>query len=148
MFKEIIVGVDGSDTSKTAIGIACDLAKHYDGTVTLVHVPHAESAAFVVGAMAGYHAATLKPTLSEIEQAGRQILDNASEIAAGTGCKAVKTHLAHGDAVTEILACADKTGADLIVTGRRGLNAVSSLLLGSTTQRINHSAKCACLSVA
>lgn len=53
----------------------------------------------------------------------------------------------HGDAATEVLLHADEIEADLIVTGRRGLSAISSVVLGSTTQRINHLAKCACLSV-
>ncbi|GFE65505.1 universal stress protein [Litoreibacter roseus] len=148
MFKKIIVGLDGSEKAETATRIACDLAQKYGSEVTLMHVPHAETAAFVVGAVPGYHAAITKPSFAEIEKAGQKVLDHAREIAADAGCKTVKTHMPHGDAATEILAHAEDIGADLIVTGRRGLNSISSLVLGSTTQRINHLAKCACLSVA
>lgn len=147
MFSRIIVGLDGSESSKTATRIACDLAKHYSSTVTLVHVPHAETAAFVVGAVAGYHAAISRPSVEEIEEAGQKILDEAKAIAAEMGVTSVKTHMPHGDAATEILAHADDIGADLVVTGRRGLSRFSTLIQGSTTQRINHLAKCACLSV-
>ncbi|MEJ6747453.1 MAG: universal stress protein [Yoonia sp.] len=35
----------------------------------------------------------------------------------------------------------------MIVSGRRGLGSLSALVQGSTSQRINHLAKCACLSV-
>ncbi|MBW4706290.1 universal stress protein [Roseobacter sp. YSTF-M11] len=147
MFRQIIVGLDGSEKSKTATRVACELAKFYSGTVTLLHVPHAESSAFVVGAVAGYHAAIMKPTFSEIEEAGKKILDEGLKIASDVGCKDVKTHMPHGDAAAELLAHADEINADLIVTGRRGLGGISSLVLGSTTQRINHAAKCACLSV-
>ncbi len=148
MFKQIIVGVDGSDNSKSAIRIACELARDHGGDLTLVHVPHAESAAFVVGAVAGYHAAINTPTLKDIEKAGQKILDESAAIAADMGCKSVKTQMKHGDAASEILSYAEEVGADLIVTGRRGLNRLASLVLGSTTQRINHLAKCACLSIA
>lgn len=147
MFREILVGLDGSEKSKKGARVAYDLAKHYSGTVTLVHVPHAETAAFVVGAVAGYHAAITKPSFDEIEKAGHKILDEALAIAADVGFEAVKTHMPHGDAATEILLHADEISADLIITGRRGLSGVSSLVLGSTTQRINHLAKCACLSM-
>jgi nucleotide-binding universal stress UspA family protein len=147
MFKQIIVGLDGSEKAKNAARIAFDLGKHYSGTVTLVHVPHAETAAFVVGAVSGYHAAITKPSFDEIERAGQRVLDDALIIAAGMFFEDVKTYMPHGDAATELLLHADEIGADLIITGRRGLSAVSSLVLGSTTQRINHMAKCACLSV-
>lgn len=147
MFRQIIVGLDGSEKSKKAARVGYDLAKHYSGTVTLVHVPHAETAAFVVGAVSGYHAAITKPSFDEIEKAGQKVLDEALLIAADMGFEAVKTHMPHGDAATEILLHADEVGADLIITGRRGLSAISSMVLGSTTQRINHTAKCACLSM-
>lgn len=147
MFRNIIVGLDGSEKSKKAARVGFDLAKLYAGTVTLVHVPHAETAAFVVGAVSGYHAAITKPSFEEIEKAGQQIIDEALAIAADLHFEAVKTHMPHGDAATEILAHADEIDADLIVTGRRGLSGISSLVLGSTTQRINHLAKCATLSL-
>lgn len=148
MFRQIIVGLDGSEKGKQAARIGFDLGKHYGGTVTLMHVPHAETAAFVVGAVAGYHAATMRPSHEEIEKAGQHVLDEALVIAADMGFTDVKTEMPHGDAATEILAQADTIGADLIITGRRGLSGVSSLILGSTTQRINHLAKCACMSIA
>jgi nucleotide-binding universal stress UspA family protein len=147
MFRQIIVALDGSEKSKKAARVGFDLAKLYSGTVTLVHVPHGETAAFVVGAVSGYHAAITKPSFEEIEKAGQHVLDEALIIAADVGFEAVKTHMPHGDAATEVLLHADEIEADLIVTGRRGLSAISSVFLGSTTQRINHLAKCACLSV-
>jgi nucleotide-binding universal stress UspA family protein len=147
MFRQIIVALDGSEKSKKAARVGFDLAKLYSGTVTLMHVPHAETAAFVVGAVSGYHAAITKPSFDEIEKAGQHVLDEALMIAADVRFAAVKTHMPHGDAAAEILLHADEIKADLIVTGRRGLSAISSVVLGSTTQRINHLAKCACLSV-
>jgi nucleotide-binding universal stress UspA family protein len=45
------------------------------------------------------------------------------------------------------IACEEAYGADLILTGRRGLGNMGSPALGSTSQRVNHLAKCACLSI-
>lgn len=148
MFRQIVVGMDGSEKAKQAARIGCDLAKHYSGTVTLIHVPHAETAAFFFGSMAGYHASIAQPTFMQIEEAGQRVLGEGLKIADLVGCKSVKTHMPHGNAATEILSHATEIKADLIVTGRRGLGRVSGLVLGSTSQRINHLAECACLSVA
>ncbi|WP_227269501.1 universal stress protein [Roseobacter weihaiensis] len=147
MFRQIIVGLDGSEKAKSAARIACDLAKYYAGTVTLVHVSRAETAAEAVSAGDGDHVPPLVPTFEEAEKAGQKILDEGLKIAGDIGCKRVETRMPHGDPATELLACADEIGADLIVTGRRGLSRVAGLVLGSTTQRVNHLAKCACLSV-
>jgi nucleotide-binding universal stress UspA family protein len=147
MFRQILVGLDGSGKSKKGARVAFDLAKHYSGTVTLIHVPHAETAAFVFGALSGYHSGLTKSSFDEIEKAGQRVLDEALEIAADVGFDAVKTHMPHGDAATEILLHADEIGADLIITGRRGLSGVASMVLGSTSQRINQLAKCAFLSI-
>jgi len=147
MFKKIIVGLDGSDSSETSLRIGCELAQQSGGSLTLVHVPHAETAAFVVGAVAGYRAAVSNPTFEDIETAGQKVMDAAIATAQKAGCKSAKTHMPHGDAATEILRHADDIGADLIITGRRGLGGIASLVMGSTTQQINHHARCACLSV-
>ncbi len=147
MFRQIIVGLDGSERAKRATHIACDLGKHYAGVVTLIHVPHAEAAAFSLGEASDYHADISAPSFEEIEAAGRKILDEGLEIAENLGFKTIKTHMPHGDAATEIILHAEEIGADLIVTGRRGLSRFSTLILGSTTLRVNQMAKCACLSV-
>ena len=97
--------------------------------------------------MAEYHAAINRPSFDDIEKAGQKVLDDALQIAEDLGFKAVQTHMPHGDPATETLMHADEIGADLIVTGRRGLSGISSFVLGSTTQRVNHLAKCACLSM-
>ncbi|UWR21833.1 universal stress protein [Sulfitobacter sp. S190] len=147
MFRRIIIGLDGSEKANKAAAVGFDLAKLYSGKVTLMHVPHAETAAFVVGAVSGYHAAITKPSFAEIEKAGQKVLDTALAIAKDRSFENVETQMPHGDAATEILNYADEIDADLIITGRRGLSGISSLVLGSTTQRINHLAKCACLSI-
>lgn len=144
MFRQIIVGLDGSEKAKTALRIGCDLARVYSGTVTIVHVLKPEMDDLSEDEDRDGEA---RPSFEEIEEAGRRVLKAGLAIANDVDCESVKTHMPYGDAATEILAHAEAIGADLIVTGRRGLGSLSSLVLGSTTQRINHEAKCACLSV-
>lgn len=150
MFRKIVVGVDGSEPAKTALRIACDLARRYDGELALVHVPEADTTAVSMAGIGGYYAAVTSPALSEIEMAGARVMQRAQDIAKEEGCARVSAHVAPGEAdpATEIVAHADRIGADLIVTGRRGLGGMTGLLLGSTTRKINTQARCACLSIA
>ena len=147
MFNKIVVGIDGSESSINALRLACDLAGKYDSEIHLVHTPHPQTVAFALGAAPGYHVATTMPSEKEVEVACQKILDKGVAIVSEYDRTITQTYTERGDAADHITACAQNCGADLIVTGRRGLGSVSSLLLGSTSQSVNHQAKCACLSV-
>lgn len=147
MFKRIVVGVDGSSTSDNAVRIACDLASKYDSALYLVHTPQPQTVAFALGAVAGYHAVTTMPSHEEVEEAASKIVKDATAIAQECGNEIVETRTDQGDPAQKITSCAQDVGADLIVTGRRGLGSIGSLVQGSTSQQVNHLAKCATLSV-
>lgn len=147
MFNKIVVGTDGSQASDKAVGLACDLAQKYGSEIHLVHTPQPQTVAFAMGAVTGYHAVTTMPSPEEVAEACEKVLSSAEAIAKKYDVQFAQSHTQRGDAADEIIACAEGCGADLIVTGRRGLGGVSSLLQGSTSQRVNHLAKCACLSV-
>ncbi len=147
MFDKMVVGLDGSPESERAFQLACDLAQKYKSEVHLVHTPQPKTVAFALGAVAGYHAATTMPSTEEVEKACDTILNSAKAMAEKKGIKTIHVHKERGDPADEIIACAEGCGANLIVLGRRGLGSVDSLLQGSTNQRVNHLAKCACLSV-
>ena len=148
MFKKIVVGIDGSELSENALRLACDLAGKYDSELYLVHTPQPHTVAFAMGAVAGYHAVTTMPSHLEVQEACEKVLNSGREIAKGLGRDITKTHTGDGDPAKQIIACAEQCGADLIVTGRRGLGSVGAFVQGSTSQNLNHWAKCACLSVA
>ncbi|MEM7068288.1 MAG: universal stress protein [Pseudomonadota bacterium] len=148
MFKNIVVGMDGSQPAENALRLACDLAKKYDSQIHLVHTPQPQTVAFAMGAVAGYHAVTTMPSSEEVEASAQKILDSGKDIADEYGQSIANTYSKRGDPAEEIINCAEDCGADLIVTGRRGLGNVSALVLGSTSQQVNHKATCACLSVA
>lgn len=147
MFKKIVVGVDGSPESEHALRLACDIANKYESEIHLVHTPQPKTVAFAMGAVASYHAVTTMPSADEVQLSCDKVVNAAATIAKKYDIEIKQTHLEHGDPADHIIACAQESGADLIVTGRRGLGNVGSLFLGSTSQRVNHLAKCACLSV-
>lgn len=147
MFKKIVVGVDGSTSSEGAMRIACDLAEKYGSEIHVVHTPQPQTVAFALGAITGYHAVTTMPSHEEVEAASAKVISKAEAIAKSCNMSITASHTELGDPADQIIACAEACGADLIVTGRRGLGSISSMLQGSTTQGVNHGAKCACLSV-
>lgn len=147
MIKTIVVGLDGSDTSNNALVLACDIANKYGAVVHLVHTPQPQTVAFAMGAVAGYHAVTTMPSAAEVKEAADKILASGKAVATEYNQQITDTHIAHGDPADGIVSYAKACGADLIVTGRRGLGSIGALIQGSTSQRINHLAKCACLSV-
>ncbi|MEL6807961.1 MAG: universal stress protein [Pseudomonadota bacterium] len=147
MFKTIVVGLDGSEPAQHALRLACDIAGKYGADLHLVHTPQPQTVAFAMGAVAGYHAATTMPSPDEVQAAGDKILTDGKQIAAEAGQSVTGTLQKLGDAADVMIEYANECGADLIVTGRRGLGSVGALVQGSTTQRVNHLAQCACLSV-
>lgn len=100
----------------------------------------------MVGGGAGYHELLTAPTHDELTQTGKKILDEAAAIAKENG-RTVEIDLHIGDPVRQVLKAVKDNNGDLIVTGRRGLGSVASLFLGSTSQRIQHHAECACMTV-
>jgi nucleotide-binding universal stress UspA family protein len=59
----------------------------------------------------------------------------------------VTAELRGGDPASEIVAAADESGADCIVVGSRGLGNFGSFVLGSVSDKVNHSASCTCITV-
>ncbi len=143
MFKKIVVGLDGSIASESSLRLACNLAQKYKAKMHLIYTTQVETVAYDMGV--GVAAASAR---TEMNAAGERVLEEGEITAKEYGLKSVETHLAYGNSADQILHCAEECNADLIVTGRRGLGIVTGILIGSTSQRISHLAKCAYLSVA
>jgi nucleotide-binding universal stress UspA family protein len=83
----------------------------------------------------------------QIENAGRTLINAASEFAGKQLPDKVTTELRGGDPAAEIVASAQENEADCIVIGSRGLGDFGGLLLGSVSHKVNHSAPCTCITV-
>ena len=143
MFQHIVVAVDGSDQANNALDIACEIAKKFSSNLHLAHTPEVDTTAIAIGA--GVY--VKEPTQEEIEAAGREVIKAAEARAAENGCRPVSIEIGNANPAHHVLDVAERVGADLIVTGRRGLGGLSRLLLGSTSQRIANDADCACMTV-
>ena len=76
---------------------------------------------------------------------GQRLLDEAATRLRETNGLAAGTHLEHGDPAREILACAKREKADLIILGNRGLSDIAGVFMGSVSARVTHSAECTVL---
>lgn len=143
MFKTIIVAIDGSEQAEHALATACDIAGKYKSDIHLVHSPELETAAIAVGS----GAVAIAPSPEKVAEAGKKVMAQAVEQAKAQGCTPAECVIGDGDPADDILQQAEKSGADLIITGRRGLGGLASLLLGSVSHKVSQNSPCTCMTV-
>lgn len=134
MTDRIVVGVDQSPQSTAALRWAAAEAKDRGAALTLVHAWswHARGARDVQ---------SRGRAVQRAEQDGRAVLEvAAARIAQEAPEVGVTTSLPAGPAAWRLVDVAD--GADLLVVGTRGRGGFTSLLLGSTAQRVAARAQC------
>lgn len=134
MYKQILVAIDDSDTSRGALAEAVHIARCSGARLTIVHVADET--------LMGMHHRTFSTTLNldharqAIAAAGRELLAEAARAAAGVEVDTVLLE-ARERRVSEVLVDrAASLGADLIVLGRHGRRGLARLLLGSVAEQV------------
>jgi nucleotide-binding universal stress UspA family protein len=131
--ERIVVGVDGSATSRHALDWALDAARSHRARVEVVHA---------------WHPSFVCPTdassisdLDALAQAARTSLDEVVDQADGRGLAGrIERTLVMGTAARAVLETAE--GAGLVVIGSRQQSAAGSLFLGSVSLQVTHHAEC------
>lgn len=118
MFSKLVLALDGTEASRSAVEAAKGVAG--GGHVTVIHV---------------------QTRAAEPEQ--REVVDAQIAELNGAG---ITTDLEwpttiEGREADEIAGVAERVGADAIVVATRGLSPVKGVVLGSTTQKLLHEAK-------
>lgn len=147
MFTNILVGIDGSQASERALYAAIEMATESRAALSICHALQPETVTYLDGVMPGYHAVSVQPTDADVARAAEGVLSQARKIALSRGVPLARIETPSGNAAQAVLGMAEDIGADLIVTGRRGLGGLGAFLLGSTSRAIAISAHCAVLSV-
>lgn len=138
MFKKILVPIDGSKNSMHALEKAVQIAKKFDGKITLIHV---YSVAWLIS----------KPRqltmLSKLIEATRE--DGNKILADGEKREGIQVErlLREGHTVDKILKTCREGEFDLIVIGARGLSTTKEILLGSVSHGVTRHAGCPVLVV-
>lgn len=140
--SEILVAVDFSDHSRAGLAVARDLGAFYGAPVRALHVvPRPHYAPEYSGA-----ATVILENMPEVLEAARTSLDRELA-AAGPLENGVEVEAVIGPAADQILECAEKNRAGLIVIGNRGLSGLKHILLGSVADRVVRRATCPVLTV-
>jgi nucleotide-binding universal stress UspA family protein len=136
--SKIIVGVDGSEQSRSALDWAWDEAKLWSAPLHVVH-------AWLYPYAYGHRVTVAEPVELVKLDAGHLLEHEVSELRARKGggdgdVVEVHPHLIEGSP-TEVLLREGKD-ADLIVVGSRGRGGFLSLMLGSVAHQVSNHAPC------
>jgi nucleotide-binding universal stress UspA family protein len=135
----VLVGIDGSKNSKTALvkSIDCFKLKQAETKITLVHVVDvADPIKFLTPVE---FVASIETNLS---MEGETFLADGARILSEAGKTGVEIVIHKGDPASELIKMANETKPDLMVLGARGHTAVEHFLLGSVSHRIATHAPC------
>ena len=132
--QRILVPVDYSSCSRTALGFAAELAQRFGATLDVVHVWDRPS--YVTNAVMGSHEPISgRSLITLIEQNAERDL---SEFLASTDVPggAPAGRLLSGDPASAILNDLKESKPDLLVVGTHGRTGLSHVLLGSVAEKL------------
>jgi nucleotide-binding universal stress UspA family protein len=133
MAQQIVIGVDGSETSVEALGAAADLAEQTGSHLSVVFV-HDPGLAGALAGVEGRGEAVILQTEGELEAAARErSFDVLSDRHVDW-----TFDVASGDAAHELVNVAQRRRAALIVVGGRRHTAIGGVVLGSVAQKLLH----------
>jgi nucleotide-binding universal stress UspA family protein len=135
-FDNLLVAVDGSEISATALQWAIDFAIGRASVVRLLHVYTPTLSGLVPD---GVLIASVESAVHLADAAQRR-LDSLALLHRDSGVTIEKI-LRDGVPHEEILAEADKTSANMIVMGTHGRSGIAHAILGSTAERVVRAAK-------
>ncbi len=146
---KIVLAVDGSEYSATAVKELAKMPLLINGEVCIVNVyehPALSTPELIVakGSLDNYY----QKLISNIQKLGKKNISEAVKILRENNSSLIiSTSLVSGLPKREILKKAESFDADLIVVGSQGQGAFSRFLLGSVSQYLATHAKCSVMIV-
>jgi nucleotide-binding universal stress UspA family protein len=129
--REVLVPVDGSETSSTAVGFAIGLAKYVGAGIVFCH--SVDTTGVISGSANPYGHLDVEPILEALEKQCAAYLRDAVARATAAGVRASAVQLA-GSPVGAILAFLQDRPTGAIVMGTHGSTGISRFFLGSTAE--------------
>jgi nucleotide-binding universal stress UspA family protein len=126
MSTGVVVGYDGSDCAKVALGAATEIAKQYGEKLIIAFGYELNK---VTGEIGDYHHALQELATTRLKEGAALVGDEGVEI------EAVIMEEAPAKALVEL---ADTRDARMIVVGTRGESPLHGALLGSTPHKLVH----------
>jgi nucleotide-binding universal stress UspA family protein len=132
LFQKILVGFDGSSQSEKATEVALSLAQSLDCRVLLFAVARPAEPATTVELDA-----MLDDAREHFEEKFKKIIQRAKDLDVE-----LKTDIAVGHPVEQIVHRAEADRVDLIILGRRGVSRFERFIIGSTSEKVLRYAHC------
>lgn len=134
MYKKILVAIDDSETSSSALREAILIAKASNAKLYIAHV--ADAMLMSMHGRIFSSSLNIEHAIAEINSAGRVLLDQAMKSAEGVDAETLLLETGN-HRISEILADkAKELNADLIIVGRHGQRGLATLILGSTAEQL------------
>jgi nucleotide-binding universal stress UspA family protein len=140
-FKNILVPVDFTETSKKALDYAVELAKRFDSKITVLHAYEIPVFGFPDGALIA-----TADIASRIANAAQQSLAATVDARKSSGV-VLEGVLRTGVTWEEIHSLASELPADLIVIGTHGRRGLARALLGSVAENVIRTSKVPVLTI-
>ncbi|MHB2037298.1 MAG: universal stress protein [Nitrososphaerales archaeon] len=141
--RRIVVAVDGSENAMRAVKVASEIAKNNEAELTILHV-----IALPSGVYYGDVPISIEKVEGDARRKAEKFIAMGMSLAEEMGTKAKTVVIekvdSPGKGITEY---ADKSLADLIVVGTRGLGTFRRLLLGSVASCVVQYAHCSVMVV-
>lgn len=136
-YKNVLVGIDGSDEANAAFNRALNIAKTEGVTLHIAHVVDTQSLT-TIDQYAPYNV-----SITDAQNYGDKLLEQYVEKAKVEGFDKINKVLEQGSPKRDLPGKVAKAHEiDLIVVGATGLNAIERFLIGSVSENIVRRATC------
>lgn len=146
MYKQILVAIDDSQTSNSALNEAAGIAKAHGAKLRIVHV--ADEALLTIHKSVLSNSTDLEKSRRMLVEGGAKLLADAKQSVADKVDAEVSLLESGSHRVSEVVVKTAATeGVDLIVIGTHGHRGLSTLLVGSVAEQVVRAAQCSVLLV-
>lgn len=134
MYKNILVAIDDSETSRCALDEALHIARTSSARLYICHVADET--------LMGMHGRTFTTSLNidnaikAIADAGQKLLDEAMLSATGIDAQPILLEARNRRVSETIAEKAEELGVDLVIIGRHGKRGLATLILGSVAEQL------------
>ena len=134
MYKNILVAIDDSETSRCALKEALHIAKESNAKLYITHV--VDEILLNMHGHAMLDMGNAASAASNLVKAGQKLVDDALQSAAGVNAEGLVLEARNRRISETIDDKARELGADLIVIGRHGQRGLATLILGSVAEQL------------
>lgn len=140
--KRVLLAVDGSEHAQRAAALAGELSHALQATIDVInvlpedefHSPGLHTYAEDYPQIEQYY----ETRLAALKQRGSNLVLAAARQVEDAGGEVGEEEVAVGDPAEEIVTMANRTQADCIIMGRRGLGKFKGLALGSVSHKVGN----------